>query len=61
MNPEAKTETAVSGVLMAAFMAVSPFVAYAAGRWAEARFSHEARARRATLRQVQATLLQPAS
>ncbi|HEV2259992.1 MAG TPA: hypothetical protein VGS06_43340 [Streptosporangiaceae bacterium] len=58
MNPGAKTETAVSGVLMAAFMAASPFVAYAAGRWAEARLSRAAEAQRSALRRVPATLLQ---
>jgi hypothetical protein len=52
-----RTETAVSGVLMAAFMAVSPFVAQAAGRWAYATFSRKAQVQRAALRQVPATLL----
>ena len=55
-----KTETAVDGVLMAAWMVASPLVAYAAGRWAYATLSREAQAQRATLRQVPATLLQPA-
>ena len=55
-----KTETAVDGVLMAAWMVASPLVAYAAGRWAHATLSREARAQRAALRQVPATLLQPA-
>jgi hypothetical protein len=61
MKPGPKTdraETAVSGVLMAAFMAASPFVAYAAGRWAYATLSREAQVQRAALRQVPATLLQ---
>ena len=53
-----RTETAVSGVLMAAFMAASPFVAQAAGRWAYATFSRRAQVQRAALRQVPATLLQ---
>ena len=35
-------DNAVSGVLMAAFMGASPFVAYAAGRWADATFSRAA-------------------
>ena len=52
-----RTETAVSGVLMAAFMAASPFVAQAAGRWAYATFSRRAQVQRAALRQVPATLL----
>jgi hypothetical protein len=60
MKPGPKLETAVDGALMAAFMAASPFVAYAAGRWADARFSREAQAQRAALRQVPATLLQSA-
>jgi hypothetical protein len=55
-----RTETAVFGVLMGAFMAVSPFVAYAAGRWAQAKFSREAQVQRAALGQVPATLLESA-
>jgi hypothetical protein len=54
-----KTETAVDGALMAAFMAASPFVAQAAGRWAYATLSRRAQVQRAALRQVPATLLQP--
>ena len=54
-----KTETAVDGVLMAAWMVASSLVAYAAGRWAHATLSREAQAQRAALRQVPATLLQP--
>jgi hypothetical protein len=61
MRPGPKTETIVDGVLMAAWVAASPFVAYAAGRWAEAALLREAQAERAALRQVPATLLQPAS
>jgi hypothetical protein len=53
-----RTETAVFGGLMGAFLAGSPFVAYAAGRWADARVSRAARLQRTTLRQVPATLLQ---
>ena len=48
------------GALMAAFMGVSPFVADAAGRRADATLSRAARAQRAVLRQVPATLLQAA-
>jgi hypothetical protein len=55
-----QTENAVFGVLMAAFMGASPFVANAAGRWADATFSRVAQAERATLRQVPATLLRAA-
>jgi hypothetical protein len=60
MRPGPKTETAVDSVLMAAWMVASPFVAYAAGRWAHATLSREAQAQRAALRQVPATLLQSA-
>ena len=55
-----QTENAVFGALMAAFMGVSPFVANAAGRWADATLSRASQAQRATLRQVPATLLQAA-
>jgi len=53
-----QTENAVFGALMAAFMGVSPFVANAAGRCADATLSRASQAQRATLRQVPATLLQ---
>lgn len=52
-----RTETAVFGGLMTAFLGGSPFVAYAAGRWAAAKLSREAQTQRASLRQVPATLL----
>jgi hypothetical protein len=55
-----RTENAVFGALMAAFMGMSPFVANAAGRRADATLSRAAQAQRATLRQVPATLLQAA-
>ncbi len=58
-RPE-RTENAVLSALMTAFLAGSPFVAYAAGRWASARLSRAARLQQATLRQVPATLLQAA-
>jgi hypothetical protein len=51
-RPATRAETAVDGVLMAAFMVASPFVAYAAGRWADATLSRKAQAQRAALRQV---------
>jgi len=54
MNPGLKKETAASGVLMTAFMTASPFVAYLAGRWAQAALSREAQAQRSALRQVPA-------
>jgi hypothetical protein len=60
MKPGPKTETAVNGALMAAFMAASPFVAQAAGRWAYTKLSRKAQVQRAALRQVPATLLQSA-
>jgi hypothetical protein len=43
--------------LMGAFLAGSPFVAYAAGRWADAALSRQARLQRNALFQVPATLL----
>ena len=46
------------GVLLAAFLAIAPFAAYAAGSWAYATCAQEAQAQRAVLRQVPATLLQ---
>ena len=55
-----RTANVVFGALMAAFMGASPFVANAAGRWADATLSQAAQARQATLRQVPATLLQAA-
>ena len=55
-----QAENAVFGALMAAFMGASPFVAYAAGRWADATFSRVAQAQQASLRQVLATLLEAA-
>jgi hypothetical protein len=55
-----RTETAMFGTLMTAFLAGSPFVAYAAGRWVSARLSRKADVQQASLRQVPATLLQTA-
>lgn len=55
-----RAENAVYGVLMAAFTGASPFVAYLAGRWADAAFSQIAQAEQATRRQVPATLLEDA-
>jgi hypothetical protein len=52
-----RAETVVLGALLAAFLAVAPSVAHAAGSWAYATAAQEAQARRATLRQVPATLL----
>jgi len=55
-----RAENVVFGALMAAFMGASPFVAYVAGRWADATLSQTAQAQRALLRQVPATLLEAA-
>ena len=52
-----RTENAVFTGLMGAFLAGSPFVAYAAGRWADAALSRQARLQRNALFQVPATLL----
>ena len=55
-----RVETAVLGLLLAAFLAGAPFAAHAAGSWAYATSAREAQAQRASLRQVPATLLQAA-
>jgi hypothetical protein len=55
-----RAETAVLGVLLAAFLAGAPFAAHAAGSWSYAASSREAQAQQATYRQVSATLLQAA-
>jgi hypothetical protein len=53
-----RAETVVLGALLAAFLAVAPVAAHAAGSWAYATYAREAQAQRAALRQVPATLLQ---
>jgi len=55
-----RTENAVFSGLMGAFLAGSPFVAYAAGRWADAALARKARLQRNALFQVPATLLREA-
>jgi hypothetical protein len=55
-----RTETAVFSGLMGAFLAGSPFVAYAAGLWADAALARRAQLRRNALFQVPATLLREA-
>ena len=55
-----RAETAMLGVLLAAFLAGAPFAAHAAGSWTYATSIREAQAQQATLRQVPATLLQAA-
>jgi len=53
-----RAETVVLGVLVAAFLAIVPFAAHAAGSWVYATSAREAQAQRAALRQVPATLMQ---
>ena len=55
-----RTETAVFSGLMGAFLAGSPFVAYAAGRWAYTVLARKAQLQRNALFQVPATLLREA-
>lgn len=55
-----RAETAVLGVLLAAFLAGAPFAAHAAGSWAYAASAREAQAQQAVTHQVRATLLQAA-
>jgi hypothetical protein len=54
-------ETAVLGVLLAAFLVGGPFVAHAAGNWTYAASLRQAQAQQAAFRQVPATLLQAAA
>ncbi len=56
-----RAETAVLGVLLAAFLAGAPFAAHAAGSWTYADSAREAQAQQAVLHQVSATLLQAAA
>jgi len=56
-----RAETAMLGVLLAAFLAGAPFAANAAGSWTYATSVREAQAQQASLHQVPATLLQAAS
>ena len=55
-----RVETAVLGLLLAAFLAGLPFAAHVAGSWAYATSAREAQAQRASLHQVPATLLKAA-
>jgi hypothetical protein len=55
-----RAETAVLGVLLAAFLAGAPFAAHAAGSWTYATSAREAQAQQAALHHVPATLLQAA-
>ena len=56
-----RAETAVLGMLLAAFLAGAPFAAHAAGSWTYARSVREAQAQQAAIHQVRATLLQAAA
>jgi hypothetical protein len=56
-----RAETAILGVLLAAFLAGAPFAAHAAGSWTYTASTRQAQAQQAALRQVPATLLQAAS
>jgi hypothetical protein len=56
-----RAETAMLGLLLAAFLVGAPFAAHAAGSWTYATSAREAQAQRAVIHQVQATLLQPAT
>ncbi len=56
-----RAETAILGVLVAAFLAAAPFAAHAAGSWTYAGSAREAQAQQAALHQVPATLLQAAA
>lgn len=53
-----RAETAVLGVLLAAFLAGAPFAAHTAGSWTYAAATREAQVQQASLHQVPATLLQ---
>jgi len=55
-----RLETAVLGLLVAVFLAGTPIAWHAAGSWAYAAYTREARTERTTLHEVRATLLQAA-
>ena len=55
-----RLETAVLGLLVAVFLAGTPIAWHAAGSWAYAAYTREAKTERATLHEVRATLLQAA-
>jgi len=55
-----RAESVVLAALLAAFLAVAPVVALAAGHWASASAVREAQAQRASLSQVTATLVRKA-
>ncbi len=55
-----RAETAVLGVLLAAFLAGAPFAAHVAGSWTYATSAREAQGQQAAIHQVRATLRQAA-
>ena len=55
-----RAEAVVLAALLAAFLAVAPFAALAAGHWASASATRQAQAQRASLTQVTATLVRKA-
>jgi hypothetical protein len=55
-----RIETAVLGLLVAAFLAAAPFVGHAVGSWAFTTSAREAQIEQAVLHEVPATLLQTA-
>ena len=56
-----RAETAILGILLAAFLASAPFTAHAAAGWTYATSAREAQAQQSAFRQVPATLLQAAT
>jgi hypothetical protein len=56
-----RAETAMVGMLLAAFLAGAPFAAHAAASWTYAASIREAQSQQAALHQVRATLLQAAT
>jgi hypothetical protein len=56
-----RAETAMLGILLAAFLAGAPFVAHAAGSWTYDGSAREAQAQQVAIHQVRATLLQAAA
>jgi hypothetical protein len=56
-----RAETAVLGVLLAAFLAGAPFAAQAAGSWTYATSLREAQVQQTTIHHVRATLLHTAT
>ena len=55
-----RAQTAMLGLLLAAFLAGAPFAGHAAGAWVHATSAREAQAQQAQVHEVQATLLEAA-